>query len=1516
MPKQKPAGDSSLKKLGQYEILGEIGRGNMGVVYKAEHSMLKNFVAIKTMSSKLGSNPTLRTRFFREAQAVAQLSHKNIVLVKDMGKEGDEVYLVMEFLEGQDLKTIIEDINEKRRQPLSLEAELKIFLQICDGLEHAHSKNVIHRDIKPGNIFINNSGDVKILDFGLARLADSELTGTNDQMGTPAYMSPEQVGSSKVDLRTDIYSTGVVFYEVLTHTRAFYGDSLPAIFFKIINTDPEPIETINPLIPRELSAIVHKAMAKNAAQRYQTMADMRADLENFQQLLETQKRVTHTEAKEAFSKLDKLILDNKDLLKEAAEKLQEIKANSPTLFAQLGAAGGEGTASRTPGLLGYFEVVELCERAKREYNRLSGLAETRKRAIASVDEALRLEEKGELGNALKIVDALLKDDPSFVNAQDARKEISARIEEQKLEEEREQKVAANFKEAEAKFARGDLAGCLTSLADVLRLRPEHAAAAKLLEQAQRNLSLQAELKEKQRQFGRKLAEARKALAEENFEEARKAAFDASSILPESPDPAILIDEISQKEEEFRKKREREEQIGKLLAEIHSFKSAGNESEALERLNAILELDPGHPVAAVLKGEIEESQNARAAIAKLFAEAELKFLSNDLAGCIPLLAETLKLQPAHKEALDLFERAKRKIREQEELEEEHRRALDALIRAKRAISADDLDSARKCLDQAREICQSTRGVADLLAQLEQGEALYLRNLERLRKINEIMGRAREYRQAGDYETALATLDKIQEIAPGYPAARELAASIRQFKEDRERAERERLRKIEEYFNDALSAEKTGDLEQAARLVQLIQSEDAGHAKARELQARIETQLIERSRAEEKKRDRIQLLLNQARAAKLEKRYDQALQALDEILSLGDTRKEVVDLKEAVGTEYNAEKLKRARAAEGERQRELGLQHLAEKRYQQSLAALKRARELLGEDFFLASKIAEAEDGLRREERLARILTLVTRCRQALTNEEFNQAAEYGAEILTLDPLNDEAKDLIKKIESAQEHKHRRLEIATLLAQGHQALVAEDFQQSAKFASEVLLLDPQNSVAFDLLKKSEFNQQEKHKHEIVTSLLVRGQQAFKRLELEEAATRIQELMRLDPENPEAKGLLKEIERAQEKKSRQGQISELLISAQKLYRESHLIASAQAAREILKLDAGNKEARSLLKKIEKEQKIEEKQTQSLRKTQGFSWQKKNAVRFAIIAVITVAAGLSGWKMAIPYFQELSIEREFEKQFRQEKYEDAAMTIARWLAEHPDSKKAIQLKEKNQKALAALHGYRTALTNKDYLGTNKAIARLCEAIVDVDPMIDVDATTEKYRDRMRKEFNAVFRNQFLVLEDLSEWNAPAGWQTNKGKLIVRNGLGTIRTRFYDDFEAIFNVEFVEGDTAAWVLRLQNDTNYYLFQLTGAGGNPPDAFVGYKVVEGKTSVIVPTTPVGINLNIKGEQFKVEVKARGGKIDHSITVQGEKKDIATVTDNTFPNGTFGFNARSNCVFYAYALRIQPLDQTK
>ena len=261
--------DALPTQIGKYKIVELVGEGAMGTVYRATDSVLGRTVAVKVMNASIARQQDHRQRFLREAQAAGSLQHPNVVTIYDLGELDGHLFIAMEFVHGTDLEKLMTAV-----EPLKLQSKLDIIVDVLMGLSYAHKHGIIHRDIKPANIRVGEDGHAKIMDFGVAHLASSDMTRTGLVVGTPSYMAPEQVMGGKAVPGTDLFAVGAVLYHLITGSKPFEGPTLQSLFYRIVTDMPKPLDEVRPGLPSSLNTILQKAMAKDPADRYPTALDM------------------------------------------------------------------------------------------------------------------------------------------------------------------------------------------------------------------------------------------------------------------------------------------------------------------------------------------------------------------------------------------------------------------------------------------------------------------------------------------------------------------------------------------------------------------------------------------------------------------------------------------------------------------------------------------------------------------------------------------------------------------------------------------------------------------------------------------------------------------------------------------------------------------------------------------------------------------------------------------------------------------------------------------------------------------------------------------------------------------------------------------------------------------------------------------------------------------------------------------------------------------------------------------
>jgi len=426
------------KKIDKYEILGVVARGGMGVVYKALDRTLERSVAIKMVTGSGDEQHQSLKRFYREAQFTASLRHPNIVTVYDLGEFQGTPYLVMEYLAGRSLQSLLDD------QAMTVQEKVRCIREVCDGLHYAHTRQpaIIHRDIKPANIMVLDDGMVKIIDFGIARLGQTRNTRTGFVMGTYQYMSPEQVRNQEIDGRSDLFSTGVVLFHLLTHRLPFEAANVSATLDLIMNSPAPPLSRLLRDYPRQLDAIVARALAKRREERYQSaqefafeLAQVEAELKRgsfASHLVEAERLYHQGEFERAKLELGR-VLEVDSHHREAAELMARIQRGAAMQQRQKRALNLHLQAEEALNLNRVSEAFNLIEQALRLDSENAELRSFREKILLKekVNQALSRAERAVTANrfeeAMRAVEDALRSDPESVRAKSFKLMIEAKF---------------------------------------------------------------------------------------------------------------------------------------------------------------------------------------------------------------------------------------------------------------------------------------------------------------------------------------------------------------------------------------------------------------------------------------------------------------------------------------------------------------------------------------------------------------------------------------------------------------------------------------------------------------------------------------------------------------------------------------------------------------------------------------------------------------------------------------------------------------------------------------------------------------------------------------------------------------------------------------------------------------------------------------------------------------------------------------------------------------------------------
>lgn len=734
-----------LTKLGKYQIKSELGHGGMGVVYRAEDTLLERPVALKTMSSRVAEDGELVARFYREARSAGKLRHPNIVIIYEIDQTDGTHFIAMEFLEGETLEQII-----AARKDLPVVKKLDIIIQACRGLHYAHQHGIVHRDVKPGNIMVLEDGLVKIVDFGIAHItARTAITQDGVKLGTPFYMSPEHFGGPTVDARADIFSLGVLLYELLAYRKPFAGEDLRSLWFKVVNENPEPLTRVLPDCPPQLEKIVMKALAKKREERYQTAEDMAFDLQQVRDLLKRERVEVYV--KEGRRSME---AGNLTFAKESFQKVLEIDSSHDLAKSLL-------------------EQVEEKIDTRRRTQKID-------QSIRQAKEALQA---GEFDKAIALLDEILQLSPEHEAAREYKRMAIER-------RDRTRKMSYHMARAEKLAADADLEAAKAELEAVLALDRKHSAALGMMDWLLKELTA----REHQSQVSQCTRDARTYLAQKNFAQAMESLEKALELDPTNIEVEALMRQVHVNQEQETRKR----LLEKRLAVVQDALNGEEPDHALTLADQALQEFPDDPRLLKLHAQasrVAEEQKKRRQIEEQLETARGFFKKNQYSDAVAVLQTALETVPDDAR-LASFLKTVEEAQERATVETVCRQAVrdaNELIRAKNFVLAIET------LERAQVRVRDSPELRDLLQLAREQQA----ERQRQERVRQVLNRARTFQRDENHEEAMRVLEQGQRELGGSEIDNQLAALREQWQKFEQRRDEtlERARQLLEVSEPA-------------------------------------------------------------------------------------------------------------------------------------------------------------------------------------------------------------------------------------------------------------------------------------------------------------------------------------------------------------------------------------------------------------------------------------------------------------------------------------------------------------------------------------------------------------------------------------------------------------------------------------------------------------------------------------------------------------------------------------------
>jgi len=1017
----------SLEKLGKYLIQRELGRGAGGVVYRARDPIINRLVALKTITTGLAEYPDLLQRFYQEAQSAGGLQHPNIVTIYDLGDADGIPYIAMELLEGESLDQLI-----SRRAALPVPLKLTYVLQACRALDYAHKRGIIHRDIKPDNVMLTRDGTVKVVDFGIARVLETSKTQTGMLLGTFAYMSPEQYHGEHADARSDIWSFGVLLYELLAYQRPFRGATPASLMHSICQQEPTPLLEVAPECPAALEKVVQKVLRKSPDERYQSMEEVLLDLDPICKSLQAESVAalvvqarnlseqgdysqsrdllrqalqidsTNTQARNLLEKanteLRRILIRPK--LQQQIEKGRELLAEGKTQEARMEA---EVVLQLDPT---FEPAQELLKRVQQEIDRARQIAEW-------IDAAEQRLAQGFLEEAEELLAKVLEAESTNEQA----KALQLQVTNEKAERQRRVQFFEKMQQARGLWTQQNYAECIQLLVELRKEFPDDDEIPRLLETAQEDQANQ------KRSQG--LADARSMLANRRYDE-------CTALLAELRKQFPGDDEILKLQKTVLEDQ-RKQQRAQSVAEVRSLLAARRYDDCTSLLNSILKEFPGDDEVLQLQRNVLEDQRKERR-SQSIAEARNLFAARRHDACTTLLNSILKDFPGDDEVLQLQKNVLDDQRKQ--------RMLDSLNEARNILAAKRYDD---CISRLTSLQKEFPEEADVSRLLETAKA---EKAEQQRQQG--VAKARKLLAGRRYDECNTLLLELQTQFPKDDEIPKLLDVVR-----KDQSEQRKLQGLTE----ARSLLHSRNYEGCLALLGKLQGE---HPNDNDVAKLLETALAEQ--AEQRKLKS----LTEARSLLTSRNYEECLALLAKLQSQYPKDNDILKLIE-IAREDRAEQQKQRQLADARN-------HLAARRFADAMGVLDGLRETHPKDLGVIKLRTLALQEKEKQDSLERLQGELKAMKNLVSEKKYNEVLAQSERIQKEFPGNTDLSRLIEFSKAQQAEIERETQQKAIFQEAKKLFDSSHFEEAYQAALAGLKTFPDNKE-LQLLREQADNQQRK-------------------------------------------------------------------------------------------------------------------------------------------------------------------------------------------------------------------------------------------------------------------------------------------------------------------------------------------------------------------------------------------------------------------------------------------------------